>query len=55
MKFHNFKVEDVQGNAIYDYRPVTRISDSKVGLFDTIHQEFYYPTAYTLTAGDPVT
>ena len=54
MNFHNFKVEDTQGNLIYDYRPVTRLSDNKVGLYDVVNQQFFYPTGFTLTAGPSV-
>ena len=54
IKFHSFKVEDNQSKLIYDYRPVKRLSDNKVGVFDVVNQQFYYPTSFTLTAGDPV-
>ena len=54
INYHNFKVEDTQGNLIYDYRPVTRLSDNKVGLYDVVKQQFFYPTGLTLTAGPSV-
>ena len=52
MKFHNFKVETSGGTAIYDYIPTKRDSDNKVGIYDVVHNEFYVPSALTLTAGD---
>ena len=54
MQLHNFRVEDRYGNAIYNYVPCIRNSDSKVGLYDVVNSAFYYPTAFTLTAGPEV-
>ena len=54
MQLHNFKVEDKNGKAIYDYIPCIRNSDSKVGLYDIVNGAFYYPSAFTLTAGPEV-
>lgn len=52
MKFHNFKIETSGGTAVYDYLPCKRESDDKVGIYDVVHNEFYSPSAFTLTAGD---
>lgn len=49
ISFHNFKVEDNDGNLIYDYRPVKRILDGTIGLYDTVNQQFFYPSGYTFT------
>lgn len=54
MKFHNFKIETSGGTAVYDYLPCKRKSDDKVGIYDVVHNEFYSPSAFTLTAGDEV-
>ena len=54
MQLHKFKVEDKNGKAIYDYVPCKRKSDSKVGLYDVVNGAFYYPSAFTLTAGPEV-
>ena len=54
MQLHNFRVEDNNGNAIYDYVPCIRSSDSKVGLYDIANGAFYCPSEFTLTAGPAV-
>ncbi len=54
MQLHNFKVEDKNGKAIYDYVPCKRNSDSKAGLYDVVNCAFYYPSAFTLTAGPEI-
>ena len=54
MQLHNFKVEDQNGKAIYDYVPCKRNSDSKIGLYDIVNGAFCYPSAFTLVAGPEV-
>ena len=53
INFHSLKVTDQNGFAIYDYRPVKRLSDNKVGLYDVVNQAFYAPL-FNLTAGTPI-
>lgn len=52
LQFHNLKVETSGGTAVYDYIPTKRESDNKVGLYDVVNNEFFVPSAFTLTAGD---
>lgn len=52
LQFHNLKVETSGGTAVYDYIPVKRTSDNKVGLYDIVNDTFNVPSAFTLTAGD---
>lgn len=52
LQFHNLKVETSGGTAVYDYIPTKRESDNKVGLYDLVNNEFFVPSAFTLTAGD---
>ncbi len=54
MNFHEFKAETENGVAVNDYVPCRRDSDNKVGIFDVVNQEFYFPTGFTLTAGHPI-
>lgn len=54
MKFHEFKVETENGVAVNDYVPCSRDSDGKVGILDVVSKEFYFPTGFTLTAGNPI-
>ena len=54
MQLHNFKVEDKNGKAIYNYIPCKRDNDSKVGLYDIVNGAFYYPSAFDLTSGPEV-
>ena len=54
MKFHEFKVETENGVAVNDYVPCSRDSDGKVGILDIVSREFYFPTGFTLTAGNPI-
>lgn len=55
LKFHDFKVETSGGTAVYDYIPVKRNSDNKVGLYDVVNNRVYIPSAITLTAGEEAT
>lgn len=52
LQFHNLKVETSGGTSVYDYLPVKRTSDDKVGLYDIVNNTFNAPSAFTLTAGD---
>ena len=52
--FYYFRVQDSLDNDIYYYLPVIRDSDNKVGLFDIVKQEFYYPTNFNFVAGPQV-
>lgn len=52
--FYYFRVQDSADNDIYYYLPVIRDSDNKVGLFDIVKQEFYYPTNFNFVAGPPI-
>lgn len=54
LKFHELKVETNGGVVVYDYVPAKRNSDDKVGLYDIINRQFYYPNNFTLIAGPEV-
>lgn len=54
LKFHNFAVKTSSDTLVYDYRPVERLSDGQVGVFDTVNQIFYPLQGYTVTKGEPV-
>ena len=55
MKFHNFAVKTSTDELVYNYVPVERQSDGKLGVFDTVHNIFYLANDYLgLVAGDYV-
>jgi hypothetical protein len=51
LQFHNLRVETSGGTAVYDYIPVKRNSDDKVGLYDLTNDAVYIPSGITLNAG----
>lgn len=55
MKFHNFAVKTSTDELVYNYVPVERQSDGKLGVFDTVHNIFYLANDNLgLVAGDYV-
>lgn len=54
-KFYGLKLWDLDGNLVRDLRPVKRVSDSVVGLYDFINDVFYSSatsTAFTYSGED---
>lgn len=55
MKFHNFAVKTSTDELVYNYVPVERQSDGKLGVYDTVHNIFYLANDnLELVAGDYV-
>lgn len=48
--FHAFRVYDSNNSLIWEYLPVERTSDGNIGIFETMHQQ-YYTLPYTATKG----
>jgi hypothetical protein len=46
-----FKVENANGDLLNEFIPCKRDSDDQVGVFDTVNDTFYFPSAFTLNAG----
>ena len=53
-KVYHILIQGSDSTVKHEYIPCKRDSDSKVGLYDIVGDNFYYPTAYTVTAGPEV-